>query len=635
VTFLPGGRRTEVADGTTLHAAACEAGMPLVAPCGGNGRCGRCVVEVRGDAPTPSGFEQKCLSTEDLASGRRLACQLKIDRDMEVLIPRSSRPVFTEILSDGECVTFPMEPAVRVRELVLEEPTLEDNTADLQRLTRGPREHLVAADLDVLRELPRVLRGNAFGVKTLARGSMLLEVLPPGEVARTLGVAFDIGTTTVAGALLDLATGETLSVTSRTNPQHALGDDVISRMDHAAKGGAELAELRSCMVECLNDMTGELCREAGAGTEDVYDIVVAGNTVMTHLFLGLPPEAMATVPFVPVTTSSVGARATEVELKASRHAHVMSMPAISAYVGGDIVAGLVAIGLAGFAEETIFIDIGTNGEVVAGSGERAVCAATAAGPAFEGARISCGMRAVPGAITHAWLEGGNLRYEVIGGGPPAGLCGTGLVDVVACLLETGVIDETGRMEAAQETGLSARVREGDGGPEFVLWAEGEGEGEREVVLRQRDVRELQLAKGAICAGAMVLLDEIGVAPADVHGVLLAGAFGSTIDPRSAVRIGLLPTGIAPERVRAVGNTAAAGARAALASASARREAQRVARWLRPVELSLHARFQESFAESMLFPTPGRVNEAVRLPVRARTQTGTTRPGVDRPREGAE
>ena len=570
------------------------------------------MVALKGAVPAPTDVEIGKLSEDDLAAGKRMACEAVVEGDLEVRVPESSSAIFAEILSDGECVTFPLEPAVRVRVVDLEEPVLEDNAADFRRLARRsrlqgvrtgarkPREYLAGAELDALRALPHVLRANGFRAKVLTRGRRLLEVLPPGADVAPLGVAVDIGTTTVAGAMLDLATGKSLGVTSRTNPQHALGDDVISRMDHAAKGGDALAELRSCMVECLNDMMGELCREAGASGDDVYDITVAGNTVMTHLFLGLPPEAMATVPFVPVTTSAVSARAAEAGLAASRHARVWTMPASSAYVGGDVVAGLVAVGFGGFKEETVFIDIGTNGEVIAGSGERAVCAATAAGPAFEGARISCGMRAVPGAITHAWLEEGDLRYEVIGGVAPAGLCGTGLVDVVACLLEAGVIDETGRMGAAPGTGLLARLREGESGPEFVLSAEGESE----VVLTQRDVRELQLGKGAICAGATVLLDEIGVAPADVHSVLLAGSFGSTIDPRSAVRVGLLPAGIAPERVRAVGNTAAAGARAALASVSARREAQRVARWLRPVELSLHARFQEFFAESMLFPTPG-------------------------------
>lgn len=617
VTFLPDGRSVEVDPGTTVREAAREAGVVLALPCAGRGLCGRCVVEVKGSAPAPTKVERESLPEEDLAAGKRLACGLKVERDLEVLIPESSRALFGEILSDGECVTFPLSPEVRVREVELEEPALEDNAADFERVGRKPREWLDHSTLEALRELPSVLRGNGFRAKVLQRGAALLEVFPPGGTIRTLGAAFDIGTTTVAGSLLDLATGEQLAVASRTNPQHALGDDVISRMDHAAKGSSPsgrrpegLAELRSHIVECLNDMVEDLSRQAGAAPEDIYDIVVAGNSVMIHLFLGLPPEAMAVVPFVPVTTSAVSVRAKEAGLTASRHARVWTMPASSAYVGGDIVAGLVATGFGGLTEETLFIDIGTNGEVVVrnggtgksgkGSGERAVCAATAAGPAFEGARISCGMRAASGAITHARLVGDDLCYEVVGGAPPAGLCGTGLVDAVACLLEAGVIDETGRYDTSSAHALSGRLREGAGGPEFVLCTNDGGE----VVLTQRDVRELQLAKGAICTGAAVLLDEIGVQPRDIRSVLLAGAFGSTIDPWSAVRIGLLPEGIDPERVRAVGNTAAAGARAALASGAAREEADRLARWLRPVELSLHPRFQELFAESMLFPETG-------------------------------
>jgi uncharacterized 2Fe-2S/4Fe-4S cluster protein (DUF4445 family) len=562
------------------------------------------MVEVEGAAPRPTKVETDRLSGEDLTAGKRLACQARVERDLEVLIPESSRAAFAEILSDGECVAFPLEPAVRVREVALEEPTLDDNAADFERLGRKPREYLARGEIDALRELPSVLRGNGFRAKVLARGTSLLRILPPGEAVRTLGVAFDIGTTTVAGSLLDLATGEALGVASRTNPQHPLGDDVISRMDHAAKGRGSLAELQSSIVDCLNEMTAELCREAGAAPEDVYDVVAAGNSVMIHLLLGLPPEAMATVPFVPVTTAGVSVRAEEIGLRTSRFARLRTLPASSAYVGGDIVAGLVAVGFGGLKEETVFVDIGTNGEVVAknkeGSPERAVCAATAAGPAFEGARISCGMRAAPGAITHVMLEGGELRYEVSGDMEPAGLCGTGLVDAVARLLEAGVIDATGRIEPDSDGRLSEKVRDGEKGPEFVLFSEGACE----IVLTQRDVRELQLAKGAICAGAGVLLEELGLAAGDIRRVLLAGAFGSTIDPGSAVRIGLLPEGIAPDRVRAVGNTAAAGARAALASGSARREAERLARWLRPVELSRHPRFQALFAEAMLFPSPG-------------------------------
>ncbi|MHC4248761.1 MAG: ASKHA domain-containing protein, partial [Planctomycetota bacterium] len=372
---------------------------------------------------------------------------------------------------------------------------------------------------------------------------------------------------------------------------------------YAARGGVELADLQRQVAECLNELLEELGDSAGAAPDEIYDIVVAGNTVMKHLFLGLPPQAMATVPFTPVVTAAVDVAAAELGLRAAPSARVWTTPAVSAYVGGDIVAGLVAVGFGGFRDDTLYIDIGTNGEVVAGRGERAFCSATAAGPAFEGARISTGMRAVPGAISHARLDGDGsgdgLALEVIGGAPPAGMCGTGLVDLVAALLHAGVIDPSGRIEPRQGCPLASRVREGERGLEVVVATGPDGD----VALTQGDVRELQLAKGAISAGASVLLERAGVDAAALSQVLLAGAFGSKIDPESAVAVGLLPPGTRASCVRAVGNAAAAGAGAALLSRVARDESERVAERLEPVELSADPEFQMRFAESMMFPDP--------------------------------
>jgi len=588
--------RVEVEPGTTVQAAARLAGLQLVAPCGGRGRCGKCIVKVDGNAPPPSGLERELLGEKALARGERLACQLRVDRDLVVRLPARAGATFAEILADGECIAFPLDPEVRVREVVLGEPTLADPEADLSRLAKGLGTSIIGGELEALRELPGVLRSGEWRARLVLRGGALLRALPARDPRPCLGAAFDIGTTTVAGAVLDLATGERLATASRTNPQAALGDDVISRMDYAARSRECLNDLQGRIAACLNDLLDELSREAGGSVEDVYDVTVAGNTVMTHLLLGLPPEAMAVVPFVPVVTGPVELPARELGLRAARGANVWAAPAASAYVGGDVIAGLAAVGFGSFADETLYIDIGTNGEVVAGTGARAVCAATAAGPAFEGARISCGMRAVPGAVAHARLRGDELALEVVGRTEPAGLCGTGLVDVVAALVTSGIIDETGRLVPNDR-----RVREGPAGPEFVVASTERGE----ITLTQKDIRELQLAKGAIAAGAHVLLSALSLRPEDVRQVLLAGAFGSTIDPSSALAIGLLPAGIPPGRIRAVGNTAASGARLALASRAARAEAERLARWLRPLELSAESEFQARFAEALLFPGAGR------------------------------
>ncbi len=591
--------RVEVEPGVTVHDAARAAGLHLAAPCGGKGRCGRCVVEVAVGAPPPTDLERERMPASDLEKGLRLGCQVRVTRDLDVGIPPSSCAALTEILEDGECVAFGLEPSVRARHVSLEPPSLEDPRSDLARLAGAVGLDDLEGELDACRSLPSVLREHDFSAQVVLRGRKLLAALPPGGGARVLGAAFDIGTTTVAGSLVDLATGECVAIGSRTNPQDAFGSDVISRMDYAAQGPDSLAEIHSRIVACLNELLEDLARKAGARPVDVYDVVVAGNTVMTHLFLGLPPEAMATVPFTPVVTDSVDVAAAEVGLSAARPARVWTAPGVTAYVGGDVVLGMVAVGFRGFRDETIYIDIGTNGEVAAGTGERALCAATAAGPAFEGACISRGTRAVPGAISYVELRGDELEIETIGGLPPIGICGTGLVDLVASLLGAGVIDETGRIDPDAKVPLASRVREGEDGVEFVV-AGGPG---GELVLTQRDVRELQLAKGAIAAGSVTLLSKLGVDPADVSQVLLAGAFGSKIRAESALSIGLLPPGVVRERVRAVGNAAAAGARAATVSTSAREEATRLARWLEPVELSGEAAFQTYFAEAMMFPVP--------------------------------
>ncbi|MHC4506714.1 MAG: ASKHA domain-containing protein, partial [Planctomycetota bacterium] len=383
----------EVPAGATVHEAACvlsrgqgsASGVPLAAPCGGRGRCGRCVVEFARDPPPPTEIERRRLSEGELDEGKRLACQARVERDVEVRIPASSRAAFTEMLEDGECAAFPLEPAVRVRDLKLEPPSLDDPKADLVRLGEALGLDRLEGEIEACRALPSVLRAHGFSARVVVRGSTLLEVRPPDARSRAFGAAFDIGTTTVAGSLVDLETGDRAALASRTNPQHALGDDVVSRMDYAARGGECLAELQGRIVGCLNELVEELAREAGASVDDVLDVVVAGNNGMTHLFLGLPPEAMATVPFAPVVTGPVEAPARSIGLRAAKHARVWTAPAVSAYVGGDIVAGLVAVGLGGFERETLYIDIGTNGEVVAGSRGRALSAATAAGPAFEGA----------------------------------------------------------------------------------------------------------------------------------------------------------------------------------------------------------------------------------------------------------
>jgi uncharacterized 2Fe-2S/4Fe-4S cluster protein (DUF4445 family) len=599
ITFGPDGASVDIASGRTVHEAAMEVGVSLVASCGGRGRCGTCRVEVvSGDAPPLTDAERALLDDDERAAGIRLACEIRPASDLEVRVLPSSRASFTEILADGECVTFALDSSLSVHRVTVEDATLERPVPDLDRLAAALGLDSLEAGAGALRSLPRALRAEAGRVTALLRGKRLIDVRPGDAALPAYGAAFDIGTTTVAGSMIDLTTGDCVATANRTNPQQTRGDDVISRMDYAAKGDAALRELQTLVANAIDEMLVEMSAANDAAVTDIYEITVAGNSVMTHLFLGLPPQAMAVVPFAPVTTLTVDVSPSDVSLHAADTARVRTVPLASAYVGGDIVAGALAVAFPHLNEETLFIDIGTNGEVVVGSGERAVCAATAAGPAFEGAGISCGMRAVPGAIIHVEEADGGLVLDVMGDEQPAGFCGTGLVDIVAVLVRAGVIDETGHFEASCDSPLASKLRETDDGFEFVV-----ASGTPDLVLTQRDVRELQLAKGAIAAGATVLMSTIGLEASGLARVMLAGAFGSTIDPASAVAIGLLPPGVDPARVVAVGNTAAAGSRAILCSRKARNEADHIARWMKQVELSTQPEFQMQFAEAMMFPPP--------------------------------
>jgi uncharacterized 2Fe-2S/4Fe-4S cluster protein (DUF4445 family) len=429
----------------------------------------------------------------------------------------------------------------------------------------------------------------------------LLAVAPASARPRLLGASFDLGTTTVVGELWDLVSGRRLAVASRTNPQRECGADVISRAEHAARDSAGLWRLQRLAAGCLAEILGECLDAAGAAPGDVHDLVVAGNTVMEHLLFGVSPEHIAQSPFVPVFTRMRAVPAADLGVPAAAGTMLSAMPAVSGYVGGDIVAGLLATRLLDEPQgNVLFIDIGTNGEMVLVSGGKATSCSTAAGPAFEGARISRGMRAMSGAIEEVRFDGQDLECLTIDGAAPRGICGTGLIDAAAELLRTGVLDGSGRLlepgelPAALPAALRARVRASEAGPEVLLGAGGE------VPLTGRDLRELQLAKAAVRAGTEILLAEAKLAAPDLARVILAGAFGSYIDPANALAIGLLPE-VPVERVAFGGNTSAAGARLALLDHAVRDRAEALAREVRYLELSGRADFQERFAEAMFFP----------------------------------
>lgn len=603
--FEPEGRAVEVRRGATALEAARRAGLHIETPCGGLGLCGKCKVRFLEGAPPPTEADRRFLREEEISQGFRLACQARLLSSVVISIPSSTMLFTTRILGATRAVRARPQPAVRKALLRLPKPTVEDERADWERALDALGRRLRPASVEALVEAPRAIREGGFEVTAVVfedEGSMALE--PGDTTSELLGLAVDLGTTTIVASLVDLKTGAQLSVKSAPNPQMAFGDDVISRLTHAMRGGGE--ELREAALSAINRLLREACEEAGASPERVYEIVVSGNTAMEHLLLGLEVSQLATAPYVPAAFGPVYVRASDVGLKANREARLYVMPMIGGFVGGDTVSLILATGLHRSRRLRMAMDLGTNGEVAIGSREGVYACSTAAGPAFEGARVRQGMRATEGAIEKVELHDGRLSLRVVGNGKARGICGSGLVDAVALLLDLGVIAQSGAMLGPEEARgrlpkwLLSRLRDGNDGREFLLALPEESEAEGGVALTQRDIRELQLAKGAIRTGAEMLMRRLGIGPKDIEEVLVAGAFGNYLRPESAIRIGLLPP-VPPERVRFVGNTSLLGARLCLLSRRKRREAERIARSVAHVELAGRPEFQETFVEMMLFP----------------------------------
>lgn len=611
----------EAAGGDTIQQVLYAAGLHVQAPCGGKGTCGKCRFRLLAGTLVAAGkVELEALTLEAVAAGWRLACLARIaDADVVIELPPEALLSSGRALAAGKQVNVRHEPLTRLVDVILSQPSLEDQRADAERLT----DELGAAalqNIEQLRTLPALLRQHGYRVQAVVRGrppatsggaprtgggdaatrslassslqpGLLLAILPPRPARPLLGIAMDIGTTTVAAELLDLTDGRSLGAAAAGNPQGVAGADVISRIEYAAAHRDGPARLKQAVAGVLSQLADALLERAGHTRQDVYETVVVGNTTMLHLLLAVDASAIAVVPFAPAFQGPVELPAAEIGLHLAPGAVAYCAPVVSGYVGADIVAGLAALEAMPDTEKpALFIDIGTNGEIALVTDAGILACSTAAGPAFEGARISCGMRAMPGAIDRVWLEDGALQVSTIDAAPASGVCGSGLLEAAAALLEAGALDATGRLLEA----CAVVARSGSGRELAVELAAG-------VRLSQRDFRELQLAKGAIQAGAGILLKEAGLTVGELARVYLAGAFGSFIRPSSAVRIGLLPAGVTVDMLDFLGNTALVGARLALLSATVRARIEELSRSIRYIELSGRPDFQTAFAGAMLFP----------------------------------
>lgn len=609
VTFLPDGKTVRFEEAIPLSDAAAAAEVLVEHPCGSKATCGKCRVRFATGAPDPTRAELELLSPDAIETGWRLSCQSVVDRDAQVEVPLVSRSASAKGFGGDDLFQDGFEPAVRRRVVRLPEPGLEYQWAleDSLHLQLGigcnPRPTL-AQLLSI-----GACAETAGGELTLVIDGSNLAGVKPGNATGTplLGYAVDLGSTSLAGAIVNLETGAVVASNSVLNPQVSFGADVISRIFYAQSRDDGNARLHDAIVGAVNRLMESLLAEAGATTTDVYSVCAVGNPAMLHTFVGADVRPLGQAPYVGLWTRGMSIPAVDMGVELPPGVHVRILPTIRSNVGADTVSAIIATGLDLTDKMTLMIDLGTNSEIVLGNRARMMATSTAAGPAFEGANIRQGMRAAPGAIDRVSLRpGGKLAVHVLGGMKAKGVCGSALIDAAAVLLRSGLLDASGRLHSREALNsrkypdLAPRIVHGEHGhPAVILATPGESENGVPVMLNALDVRQLQLIKGSIHAGAHLLMRAMGVGYDDIEQVLIAGAFGSFVRKASAIDIGLVPP-VDPERVFFIGNAAGVGARIALVDHGAWKRAEMVRERAEYVELGGHPEYQDAFCEAMGF-----------------------------------
>jgi len=594
ISFELLGHKGSFPAGQPLLQSARQLGIDLISICGGLGKCGQCKVKIEKRRTTvPTDAESRALDEKALRRGYRLACQTYAVSDLVVYVPPESLSSSQRVQVEGTNISIRPEPAVRTYEVFLSAPSLSDLRADDERVYEALKQQGIdcrSIDTDLLAELSIRLRSLNWHAGAILWDSELISL--KGWPSRQLGLAIDLGTTKVAGYLIDLESGNILASKGIMSPQATCGEDVITRINFALKGSKNANRLQGLAVAAINQLAVDLSSQIDAEPRDIVDAVVVGNTAMHHLLLGLPSGQLARAPHVPAAQHALDIKAREVGVKISPGSYLHLFPNVAGFVGGDHIAMLLSTGAHKGQGAVLALDIGTNTEICLVSQGELTSVSCASGPAFEGGHIKFGMRAAAGAIDHLRISGESIQYHTVEGKAPVGICGSGILEAVAQLLKAGVLDRTGRMmDGHPNVHINEKERE------FVLVNEAERDRGPAITITQKDIRQLQLAKGAIRAGIQVLLKKEGLQEDAISQVILAGAFGTYLDIPSAVSIGMLPE-LPLERFRQVGNAAGSGASMGVISQTARTEAQWIARQIRYIELAAVQNFNKIFLQSI-------------------------------------
>ena len=605
ITFLSQNKSGFFEHGTTLRDAALELGILIESSCAGIGTCAKCKVVVKAGGSPLTEAEKQLLSRRELEKGVRLACRAEIAEECLCMVPDTSLPFAQEnrIQVSGVDILSELQPEVRALPVPIKHPTLGKKYFYFDQLLDALRSSGVEvqdSDPQAIRDLPNVLSHHEqlYAVVCGKRLAAFCQDQP-----ELYGVAVDVGTTTVAAKLLNLRTGEVLSVNSAINAQTAHGADVVGRIYYCERHPVGTRRLHQLLIKQLNAMLENLTAQADIRLEDVYQMVIDGNTVMQHLALNVNPAKLGTSPFAPILQGPVSLSARELDIRIHPAGSIEIMPNLGGYVGSDITAVLTVLEIDCSDDLQVVVDLGTNGEVVVGNKDRMLCCSSPAGPAWEGACISWGMRAANGAIERAEMIDGELQIKTVGSKPPIGICGSGLLDLVSEFYRAGLIQASGRIlppDMLSEKVLDAlknRVQKSDNGPFEIRIAQVYDE--RWITLTQADVRELQLAKAAIASGIDLLLKELDRKPSDIAEVYIAGAFGNHVRSQDVLDLGMLPM-VEQERIHFIGNAALTGAEAVLRSKAAREKAARLARSVDYIEISGRSDFQDAFVEAIAF-----------------------------------